>query len=66
MKKLNLILSKCKSLSRHLGRSSSFNSLRSKFAKEELREGNGMQEGEHCETVLFVGSTLKLLKVKTH
>ncbi|KAG5021924.1 hypothetical protein JHK85_018266 [Glycine max] len=58
MKKLNLILSKCKNLSKHLGRSSSFNSLRSKFAKEDLWEGNGMQEGEHCETV-FVGSTRK-------
>lgn len=60
MKKLNLILSKCKSLSRQLGRSSSYSSLRSKFTKEDLRVGvgDGMQEDEHCETI-FVGSTRK-------
>ncbi|KAK7390012.1 hypothetical protein VNO78_25309 [Psophocarpus tetragonolobus] len=58
MKKLNLIFSKCKSLSRQIGRSSSSNSLRSKFVKEDLWEGHGMQEDEHCETV-FVGSTRK-------
>ncbi|RDX93050.1 hypothetical protein CR513_24735, partial [Mucuna pruriens] len=59
MKKLNLILNKCKSLSRQLGRSSSLSgSLRSIFAKEDLRVGHGMQEDEHCQTI-FVGSTRK-------
>lgn len=33
MKKINLILRKCKSLSRHLGRSSSYSGLRSKSSK---------------------------------
>ncbi|XP_020221154.1 auxin-responsive protein SAUR78 [Cajanus cajan] len=59
MKKLNLLLNKCKSLSKQLGRSSSHSSLRSKFAKEDLSwEGHGMQEDEQCETI-FVGSTRK-------
>ncbi|GMJ05398.1 SMALL AUXIN UPREGULATED RNA 74 [Hibiscus trionum] len=35
MKKINLILRKCKSLSRQLGRSSSYSSLRSKSARED-------------------------------
>ncbi|KAI4333344.1 hypothetical protein L6164_018171 [Bauhinia variegata] len=56
MKKINLILRKCKSLSRQLGRSSSYSSLRSKSAKEDIW---GVQEDdEHCETI-FVGSTRK-------
>ncbi|XVE52873.1 hypothetical protein DITRI_Ditri02bG0159400 [Diplodiscus trichospermus] len=35
MKKINLILRKCKSLSRQLGRSSSYSSLRSQSARED-------------------------------
>ncbi|XP_027356711.1 auxin-responsive protein SAUR78-like [Abrus precatorius] len=58
MKKINLILRKCKSLSRQLGRSSSYSSLRSKSTKEDIWGGHGMQEDEHCETI-FVGSTRK-------
>ncbi|XP_057457441.1 auxin-responsive protein SAUR78 [Lotus japonicus] len=59
MKKINLLLRKCKSLSRQLGRSSSYSSLRSKSTKEDLWAGHGiMQEDEHCETI-FVGSTRK-------
>ncbi|BAT97896.1 hypothetical protein LR48_Vigan11g037200 [Vigna angularis] len=58
MNKLNLLLSKCKSFSRRLGRSSSYNSLRSKFVKEDSWKVHDMQEDEHCETVL-VGSTRK-------
>ncbi|TYH86388.1 hypothetical protein ES332_D01G038500v1 [Gossypium tomentosum] len=37
MKKINLLLRKCKSLSRQLGRSSSYSSLRSKSTREDLR-----------------------------
>ncbi|XP_039026725.1 auxin-responsive protein SAUR78-like [Hibiscus syriacus] len=37
MKKINLILGKCKSLSMQLGRSSSYNSLRSRSAREDRR-----------------------------
>ncbi|KAG4213186.1 hypothetical protein ERO13_A01G038900v2 [Gossypium hirsutum] len=35
MKKINLLLRKCKSLSRQLGRSSSYSSLRSKSTRED-------------------------------
>ncbi|KAK7257041.1 hypothetical protein RIF29_30723 [Crotalaria pallida] len=59
MKKINLILKKCKSLSRQLGRSSSYSSLRSKSTKEDFWAGHDdMQEDEDCETI-FVGSTRK-------
>ncbi|XVF18265.1 hypothetical protein REPUB_Repub11eG0006200 [Reevesia pubescens] len=67
MKKINLILRKCKSLSRQLGRSSSYSSLRSKSAKEDhhhhLRDDHmgGRDDDDHhqhCETI-YVGSTRK-------
>lgn len=57
MKKINLILRKCKSLSRQLGRSSSYSSLRSKSTREDLW-GDHKQEDENHETI-FVGSTRK-------
>ncbi|OMO65786.1 Auxin responsive SAUR protein [Corchorus capsularis] len=56
MKKINLILRKCKSLSRQLGRSSSYSSLRSKSAREDHVWDGG--NGEDCETI-YVGSTRK-------
>jgi hypothetical protein len=62
MKKMNMmmILRKCKSLSRQLGRSSSYSSLRSKSA----RGGDHIWEDDHDEhdddeTTIFVGSTRK-------
>ncbi|KAH8494647.1 hypothetical protein H0E87_021149 [Populus deltoides] len=55
--KINLILRKCKSLSRQLGRSSSYSSLRSKSTREDLW-GDHKQEDENHETI-FVGSTRK-------
>ncbi|KAL2326122.1 hypothetical protein Fmac_025180 [Flemingia macrophylla] len=58
MKKINLLLRKCKTLSRQLGRSSSYSSLRSKSSKEDIWGEHGMREDEHYETV-FVGSTRK-------
>ncbi|KAJ4726634.1 Auxin responsive SAUR protein [Melia azedarach] len=63
MKKINLILRKCKSLSRQLGRSSSYSSLRSKSTRDHRHEiwgDHDHQEGsrENCETI-FVGSTRK-------
>ncbi|XP_059669715.1 auxin-responsive protein SAUR78 [Cornus florida] len=57
MKKINLMLRKCKTLSRQLGRSSSYSSLRSKSTREEIWGGD-LQDGEHCETI-FVGSSRK-------
>ncbi|KAK4594460.1 hypothetical protein RGQ29_018228 [Quercus rubra] len=61
MKKINMILRKCKTLSRQLGRSSSYSSLRSKSSRDELwGGGDHMQDHdhEHHETI-FVGSTRK-------
>ncbi|CAK9165669.1 unnamed protein product [Ilex paraguariensis] len=61
MKKINLILRKCKTLSRQLGRSRtpSYSSLRSNCTEEEeVWSGSSMQEGERCETIL-VGSSRK-------
>ena len=56
-----MILRKCKTLSRQLGRSSSYSSLRSKSSRDELwGGGDHMQDHdhEHHETI-FVGSTRK-------
>ncbi|KAJ7948102.1 Auxin responsive SAUR protein [Quillaja saponaria] len=64
MKKINLILRKCKSLSRQLGRSSSYSSLRSKSTKEDLWGGKEMKQEDHHHDqqhsqIIFVGSTRK-------
>ncbi|KAI3456710.1 hypothetical protein Pfo_013373 [Paulownia fortunei] len=64
MKKINSILRKCKTLSRQLGRSSSYSSLRSKSARgpdryyQELSgaDHENVQEKEPCE-IIFVGSS---------
>ncbi|KAF8024471.1 hypothetical protein BT93_F1601 [Corymbia citriodora subsp. variegata] len=61
MKKINqLILRKCKSLSRQLGRSSSYSNLRSKSARDvELWCGmQNVDDGEPRETII-VGSSRK-------
>ncbi|XP_031252163.1 auxin-responsive protein SAUR78 [Pistacia vera] len=63
MKKINLILRKCKSLSRQLGRSSSYSSLRSKSTRDHELWGrhdhhHQLQQEENCKTI-FVGSTRK-------
>lgn len=58
MKKINLLLRKCKSLSRQLGRSSSYSSLRSKSVKDDVAWRSQEQEDEQCVT-LYVGSTRK-------
>ncbi|XP_062017160.1 auxin-responsive protein SAUR78 [Rosa rugosa] len=58
MKKISLLLRKCKSLSSQLGRSSSYSSLRSKSTREDLYDGNIMNEN-HQQTTIFVGSTRK-------
>ncbi|KAA8527160.1 hypothetical protein F0562_008611 [Nyssa sinensis] len=60
MKKINLMLRKCKTLSRQLGRSSSYSSLRSKSTRDEIWGGDHTQDDhnhdEHSETI-FVGSS---------
>ncbi|XP_050370759.1 auxin-responsive protein SAUR78 [Argentina anserina] len=59
MKKINLLLRKCKSLSTQLGRSSSYSSLRSKSTREDLYDGNNIMHENHQQTTIFVGSTRK-------
>ncbi|XWS16788.1 hypothetical protein CRYUN_Cryun33cG0009400 [Craigia yunnanensis] len=60
MKMINLIFWKCKSLSRQLGRSSLYSSLRSKSASEDHHLWNQMRgdDHQHWETSC-VGSTKK-------
>uniref|UniRef100_A0A9I9CZ87 Uncharacterized protein n=1 Tax=Cucumis melo TaxID=3656 RepID=A0A9I9CZ87_CUCME len=69
MKKINSLLRKCKSLSRQLGRSSSYSSLRSKSTREDLwvcekQEEDFEQQFDqkvsgNNNVVLYVGSTRK-------
>ncbi|OAY30246.1 auxin-responsive protein SAUR77 [Manihot esculenta] len=60
MKKINLILRKCKSLSRQLGRSSSYSSLRSKSTREDVWGTDKLHQDEQEEhETIFVGSTRK-------
>lgn len=60
MKKINLLLRKCKSLSRQLGRSASYSSLRSKSTREDLWGTNThMQEEDQDHQTILVGSTRK-------
>ncbi|KAF8390950.1 hypothetical protein HHK36_023250 [Tetracentron sinense] len=62
MKKIHLILKKCKSLSRKLGRSSSYSSLRSNSNREEF--WGDMTEFEQRETV-FVGSSRRCYRISS-
>ncbi|XP_074374607.1 auxin-responsive protein SAUR76 [Apium graveolens] len=71
MKKLNLMLRKCKTLSRQLGRSSSYSSLRSKSTRDALwgtdqyHSGGVANNGtEHRETII-VGSSRRRYAVKS-
>ncbi|KAL3508275.1 hypothetical protein ACH5RR_027676 [Cinchona calisaya] len=65
MKKLNLILRKCKTLSRQLGRSSSYSSLRSKSARDHQEIwGSGEDNHEDCKTI-FVGSSRRRFLIKS-
>lgn len=56
MKKINLMLRKCKTLSRQLGRSSSYSSLRSKSSREGSWLNNDDITDEPRETI-FVGKS---------
>ncbi|PIA64805.1 hypothetical protein AQUCO_00100345v1 [Aquilegia coerulea] len=56
MKKINILLSKCKSLSRQLGRSSSYSSLRSKSTRERFWSYNNNDENYE---VILVGRSRK-------
>ncbi|CAI9772815.1 unnamed protein product [Fraxinus pennsylvanica] len=64
MKKINLILRKCKTLSRQLTRTSSYSSLRSKSTKEE-KWGSATDMQDHDYETIFVGSTRKRYMIST-
>nr|GMC69964.1 auxin-responsive protein SAUR71 [Ipomoea batatas]GME02839.1 auxin-responsive protein SAUR71 [Ipomoea batatas] len=53
MKKINLLLRKCKSLSRQLARTSSYSSLRSRSTRDEDMLAGDDDEQLKCEVVLF-------------
>ncbi|XP_019185136.1 PREDICTED: uncharacterized protein LOC109180086 [Ipomoea nil] len=61
MKKMNLLLRKCKSLSRQLGRTSSYSSLRSRSTRDEdmlaAEDTNSGDNHEECEKTVVVGSS---------
>ncbi|KAM1107485.1 hypothetical protein EV1_004197 [Malus domestica] len=61
MKKMNILLRKCKSLSRQLGRSSSYSSLRSKSTREAIfrHENHELHPHHHHQSTIYVGSTRK-------
>ncbi|XP_043701918.1 auxin-responsive protein SAUR77 [Telopea speciosissima] len=63
MKKINLIIRKCKSLSRQLGRSSSYSSLRSKSTREELHVVDTTEEEQR--EIVFVGRSRKRYMIST-
>lgn len=66
MKKMNLILKKCKTLSRQLVRTSSYSSLRSKSTREEIWGiGNSMQENEDFCEIIYVGSSRRRYLIKS-
>ncbi|KAL5543811.1 hypothetical protein UlMin_007595 [Ulmus minor] len=72
MKKINLLLRKCKSLSRQLARSSSYSNLRSKSTREDLWISNMQEESalenskfDENQKTIFVGSTRKRYVVST-
>ncbi|KAF5728095.1 hypothetical protein HS088_TW21G00238 [Tripterygium wilfordii] len=65
MKVVNLMLRKCKSLSRQLGRSSSYSSLRSKSSRGDIwGDINQEIDHQHCETI-YVGSTRKRYSINS-
>lgn len=61
MQKINTLLRKCKSLSRQLGRTSSYSSLRSKSTRERFWSIND----DECHEVVFVGRSRKPYVVKS-
>ncbi|KAF4346398.1 hypothetical protein F8388_007527 [Cannabis sativa] len=73
--KMNLLLRKCKSLSRQLGRSSSYSNLRSNSTREDFWVTNNQdQDQHHHQTIsssssnnatIFVGSSRKRYVIST-
>lgn len=63
MKKMNALLKKCKSLSKQLGRSSSYSSLRSESCRE--RDWSGPADGDVEAAVVFVGSSRRRYTIRS-
>ncbi|KAK4341760.1 hypothetical protein RND71_037576 [Anisodus tanguticus] len=64
MKKINLLLRKCKTLSRQLGRSSSYSSLRSKSTRDDFWNVESQDNKEDFETIL-VGNSRRRYVIKS-
>lgn len=62
---MNLILKKCKTLSRQLGRTSSYSSLRSKSTREEIWGSGSMRENEDFRETIYVGSSKRRYSIKS-
>ncbi|XP_055824659.1 auxin-responsive protein SAUR76 [Solanum dulcamara] len=66
MKKLNLLLRKCKTLSRQLGRSSSYSSLRSKSSREDFWNNvESHQDNKEDSETIFVGNSRRRYVIKS-
>ncbi|PON95677.1 Small auxin-up RNA [Trema orientale] len=74
MKKINLLLRKCKSLSRQLGRSSSYSNLRSNSTREDFwipdhhdhdQDDHQLHKNSTSTSTIFVGSTRKRYVIST-
>ncbi|KAM6570427.1 hypothetical protein CsatB_018412 [Cannabis sativa] len=73
--KMNLLLRKCKSLSRQLGRSSSYSNLRSNSTREDFWVTNNQDQDQHhhqtisssssSNATIFVGSSRKRYVIST-
>ncbi|CAI0555613.1 unnamed protein product [Linum tenue] len=59
MKNINMLLRKCKSLSKQLGRSSSYSSLRSHSTAHHYLDHHHRLEDDDDRRMVFVGSTRK-------
>lgn len=65
MKKMNLLLRKCKTLSRQLGRSSSYSSLRSKSTREDLIWNVESEDNKEDFETILVGSSRRRYVIKS-
>ncbi|XP_019256624.1 PREDICTED: uncharacterized protein LOC109235083 [Nicotiana attenuata] len=65
MKKMNLLLRKCKTLSRQLGRSSSYSSLRSKSTREDLIWNVESEDNKQDFETILVGSTRRRYVIRS-
>ncbi|CAN4102515.1 unnamed protein product [Withania somnifera] len=65
MKKMNLLMRKCKTLSRQLGRSSSYSSLRSNSTIEDFWNVESHQDNKEDFETILVGSSRRRYVIKS-